>query len=104
MLRDDFGEGATSAWLHPSKFGVGLDPIEGISTSIKVAAEGGGGREKVWCAGVVIESDLESCTSSGVGVVHRDCEIAATNARASLDSSQLRVTMADRIHRGFSAG
>lgn len=104
MLREDFGEGATSAWLRPSQVGAGLDPIRGISTSIEATAEGGGGRENVCCADVVAGSNLKSCMSFGVGVADSDCEIAATNARASLDSSRLKVLIVDSIHWGFSAG
>lgn len=104
MLIEDFGEGATSVWLRPSQFGVGFDPIDGTSTSIEAAAEDGGGRENVCRGDVVTESDLESWTPFWVGVEDFDREIVATNARASLDSSRLRVLIADNIHWGFSAG
>ena len=100
MTGEDFGEGETSVWLRPSQLGVGFDPIGGALTSI----EGGGGRENVCRADVVTESDSESYTPFGVGVEDCDRERAATNARASLDSSRLRMPMADNIHWGFSAG
>lgn len=104
MLREDFGEGAKSVWLLPSQFEVGFNPIGGTSALIEAAAEGGGGRENVSRADVVAESDLDSCMPFGVGVEDCDCGIAATNVRASLDSSRLRMLMADSIHRGFSVG
>ena len=104
MLRDDLGEGTASTWLRPSQFWVGLSPTGGTSGSIGPVPDGGGGRENVCCADVVTESAVERCTSFGVGFVGRDCEMATTKARASLDSSRLRVLIADNTHWGFLVG
>lgn len=102
MFRHGLGEGETSLWLRPSPFRVGLSPVGGTSTSIELVVEGGGGRENVWRADVVTESDLKSCGLSGVGVAGCGRKMAAMNPRTSLDSSRLKVLIADSIHWGLS--